>query len=869
MNSSPLHTIPPATKQQVQSLAVKGDIVPALELLRAISSHEAIANNLLLRYRAIDTEAQRGLITTESAEVAINNVAQAIFELLSEKELSLSQTLSSLLPALPPNYLVRDEFVVIENALLLQSERFYGISGIEGTGKTSLAVAIAHSKKIQLAFEGAVFWVGVGEKIQKQFLDTSPVPYQEQLYLQLQSGETIPGFKNWQHALIVLQKLAHEKLNNKKCLIIVDVQSVDQLLEAVDIHENAVFLVITSDESKLRAKGIKDPATFRIGGLNELQALQLLSAWSEQPLRDHAAYATEIVAKLGFHPLAIAMAGASIKGAIDARAAWSDVVDAIKECALDEFSYGNQDDLHSLFKLSFERLNEEERSRFYFLSIFPEGWQFSMESLLLIWNGDAERKVRRLLLNLVDKALLQQTGENLFALHNLPRLYMRTQLRDALPVFCNVVPRLFPSKTVLIVAVAWDDAPMVELLLNNKAADINEENIDGLIPLQVAAIQGNAVMLRLLLKHGADLNQQNKYSKTALMLAAAFGQTHIAEILIKSGAAVNLADNFKFTALHAAAEAGCLEIVRLLLENGADPVIADEQQRSPLYHAADMGHTDIINLLLRYRPLADHLTHPLITPLSMAVMGGHIEAIKALLAAGEDINFRSPADGTTVLHFAAESGHVDMINFLVQSGADPDVGDLQLLTPLHRAIRVKQNASAEALIKNGANVNARTTINMTPLHSAAGNLNEEVVAMLLNAHADVNSIMSEGYAPLQTALHYRGTKLLSTLSGPAGSNVEEHSSITPFTEGISIIELLLKSGADTEVRLDNRLYSLHIAIWHADVESVKLLIEAGASRQVRTADDKSLPDFLARILKQPLLPSVKERLEMIRDIITA
>lgn len=884
-------------RQQINALTLSGDIIPALNLLRTLPSHEAIATNLAHRFSTIENKSKKGLITEESADVATTNIAEAIFELLSEKEPSLPQTIASLLPSLPPNYIEREEFASIEDALLRQTDRYYGIAGMEGSGKTSLAVAIAHSKKIQLAFEGAIFWVGVGEKTQQKFTDPSPIPYQEQLYLQLHGDVTsLPEFKTCQHGLIALQKLSREKFADKKCLIIVDyVHATEQLLDAVDIHENAIFLVITSDESRLRARGIKAAATFRIGGMNKEQALQLLSRWSENSNDEHAAEADEIVTKLGFHPLAIVMAGASIKGAIDADTAWSDVLEAIKECALEEFSLANEGDLHSLFRLSIERLNEEEQKRYYDLSIFPEGWQFELDNLFLIWNDQSERKTRRFIQNLIDKALLKQVNTDRFSLYSLPRLYMRTQLQDALPIFNRILPRLMPSKPILTIATAWDDEAMVETLLKNKSVDVNEENIEGLIALQVAAIKGNSKIVQILLKHGAAIDQKNIYNKTALIVAAEFGHLHIVEILIKNGADINAGDSYNFTALHNAAELGYTDIVRLLLSSGATPTITDNMQLSPMYHAASMGHIEVIIELLKHRPIADYITHPQTTPLAMAAGNGHIPAMKVLLDAGEDINVISPADGTTVLHymalegrtdvteflvnsgaslnakdinqrtplhFAAEKGHAEIIKLLLRAGADVDSGDDQLLTPLHHAIRAKQLASVAALIEGGANVNARTSIMMTPLHSAAGNLNEEMVQLLINANAEVNAIMVEGYAPLHTALYYRGSRFVNSFSQqtPFAEDVA-------FTDGLFIIELLLKNGARTDLQLDNGYYAFHLAIWHADVESVKLLMDAGATLQVKDPAGKTLPEFTAGIMNQPLLPPLQKRYEIIMQML--
>jgi ankyrin repeat protein len=58
-----------------------------------------------------------------------------------------------------------------------------------------------------------------------------------------------------------------------------------------------------------------------------------------------------------------------------------------------------------------------------------------------------------------------------------------------------------------------------------------------------------------------------------------------------------------------------------------------------------------------------------LTPLMMAVAGGHCEAAKYLLSKGEKINAKQ-YDGWTVLMHAAAKGDSDTIKFLLEKGAE-------------------------------------------------------------------------------------------------------------------------------------------------------------------------------------------------------
>ena len=56
------------------------------------------------------------------------------------------------------------------------------------------------------------------------------------------------------------------------------------------------------------------------------------------------------------------------------------------------------------------------------------------------------------------------------------------------------------------------------------------------------------------------------------------------------------------------------------------------------------------------------------TPLLLAIREGHTETVRALIAAGADVNARNE-DGWTPLHIAALYGHTDVAKALIAAGA--------------------------------------------------------------------------------------------------------------------------------------------------------------------------------------------------------
>ena len=88
------------------------------------------------------------------------------------------------------------------------------------------------------------------------------------------------------------------------------------------------------------------------------------------------------------------------------------------------------------------------------------------------------------------------------------------------------------------------------------AVDVNAKDKDGNTPLLVASGRGYKNVFEVLLENGADINAADKDGNTPLILALYPNSTYvtnkhieIAESLIKNGADVNAADKFGFTPL--------------------------------------------------------------------------------------------------------------------------------------------------------------------------------------------------------------------------------------------------------------------------------------------------------------------------------
>ena len=138
--------------------------------------------------------------------------------------------------------------------------------------------------------------------------------------------------------------------------------------------------------------------------------------------------------------------------------------------------------------------------------------------------------------------------------------------------------------------------------------------------LSIAARQGHAALVSILLEAGADPDVADSEGWTPLRASAWGGHASAVQVLLERGALVDASDSEGRTALRAAAWAGHEEVVRALLNAGARVDGEDKQGRTPLIAAAYMGHADIVAALLDAGAQPDHVDCEGRTALSVAVL---------------------------------------------------------------------------------------------------------------------------------------------------------------------------------------------------------------------------------------------------------
>jgi len=166
-----------------------------------------------------------------------------------------------------------------------------------------------------------------------------------------------------------------------------------------------------------------------------------------------------------------------------------------------------------------------------------------------------------------------------------------------------------------------------------------------------------------------------------------------------------------------------------------------------------------------------------------AANDGNIEAVKQHIAAGTDVNVKDKVGGTP-LHRAAYWGHKEIVELLIDNGADVNAERHETvrvpadkITPIHEAAYAASEATYKTyleimsiLIAAGADVNAKVPFN-TPLEAVIRL--PEIVELLIANGVDVNTRDSRNRTPLDRAIAFKQPETADLLRKHGGKTGEE------------------------------------------------------------------------------------------------
>ncbi|KAJ7291204.1 ankyrin repeat-containing domain protein [Mycena rebaudengoi] len=396
----------------------------------------------------------------------------------------------------------------------------------------------------------------------------------------------------------------------------------------------------------------------------------------------------------------------------------------------------------------------------------------------------------------------------------------------------------------------------VRFLLDN-GADVHAGNNGA---LRAAAKAGNTEVIQLLLENGANINTAGEDTASALEAAASWDGnpfidsgdswdekiskmaeaatrrlTHV-RFLLDNGADVHARNN---GALRAASKRGYTEVMQLLLKNGAKINAVNEHTGSALEAAAswdgnpdqaDFWDSEDKKRKKKAEAAMRRLTH-----------------VRLLLDKGADIH----AGNNGALREAAKAGHTEVVQLLLENGANINAADEHTASALEAAASwdgspiptnrqdsedEKRRKLAEArlthvrfLLDNGADVHAR---NDGALREAAKAGNTEIVQLLLENGVNINAADEDTASALEAAACWDGSP------NPLSLWDSEDYKIRKMGEAamrrLTHVRFLLDNGADVHAGNNG---ALREAAKAGNTEVIQLLLENGAN--INAADKQT------------------------------
>jgi uncharacterized protein len=248
-------------------------------------------------------------------------------------------------------------------------------------------------------------------------------------------------------------------------------------------------------------------------------------------------------------------------------------------------------------------------------------------------------------------------------------------------------------------------------------------------------------------------------------------------------------------------------------------------------------------------------------PLIEAADGGDRVAVSRLLDQGAAVDARA-VDGTTAVHWAVRSDHLDTVRVLLESGADAGAADRYGVTPLYLAAENGNAAVIAALLDAGADVNGVAPIGETVLMTAVRTGALDAVALLLDRGAAVDArdrefeqtalmlAVREAHPEVVALLIERGADVdARTRVGPTPNFVKPCKGTGCGSEGVGINRGGLPDRGRRGAALGG-MTPLNYAARDGRVEEARLLLAAGAD--VELAEANGMPPLLMALLNDQL-----------------
>ncbi len=323
---------------------------------------------------------------------------------------------------------------------------------------------------------------------------------------------------------------------------------------------------------------------------------------------------------------------------------------------------------------------------------------------------------------------------------------------------------------------------IVEKYLKN-GANPNEKNEMGEAFLVDAEKNGNTALALLLLNHKADPNQWTKetYPKTPLMMALQNKQIELVEALLDRKVDPSIVGSNGQNALYSAVMGGSLPLVKKILSYQNININQKSHDETPLYIAINQGNMEMVKTLLLARANIEEAFHeytPLMVALNknqseiaeylieqkanctdpkalvLASIHSNVDLLQKMIERKANVNSPMYSDGgSTALMTASLHGRHGNVKKLLEQKANPRLKTSEDKTAIHFAAEQGHVDIIQMLLNNKAELDAKSQLG-SALNIAVQKNHPKIVDLLLKHDADINTKMKNGEDLLSYAVHH-------------------------------------------------------------------------------------------------------------------
>ncbi|MBV9508350.1 MAG: ankyrin repeat domain-containing protein [Acidobacteriia bacterium] len=439
----------------------------------------------------------------------------------------------------------------------------------------------------------------------------------------------------------------------------------------------------------------------------------------------------------------------------------------------------------------------------------------------------------------------------------------KSALRALLEKKADVNAGQVDGTTALHWAVRANDLEITDMLLR-AGAHVSTANQSGATPMQLAALNGSAVLLERLLQAGADPNAPlSQTGDTALMMAARTGKADAVKVLLDHGAKVNTKETWGgTTALMWAVSERHPEVTKLLVERGADV----NAKSNFVPSASGRGFEGTAPVAPKADQTTEEFASGWMTPLMFAARENDLESARILIKAGADVNAVG-GDDKDALGLALFDGSYDVASLLVDNHANVNHADAQRFTPLFWAVDRRNMETApnfpwmvttdplpliKKLLDAGANPNA--LVNNTPRARMREGSPRIVFATALMRAAFAGDLeltkllLAHGADP-----HIQSSDRETSLMAACGlAFINGYHRQRPSAERLELVKLMVDLGEDVNHADGYGITPLMAAANLGDINIVRYLIDKGADLSAHDLGKKNDGNFGSSV--EPLMP---------------